>query len=81
MIIVRKHYFFAIIKDDIGISRQFIHAVSLVCRNSVEGTRQLVLRMAVGTGPLITGRLRLLINRNVLSEIQEFNNYKAKSSA
>jgi hypothetical protein len=34
----------------------------------MEGTRPLILRMAVGTGPLITGRLRLLINRNVLSE-------------
>jgi hypothetical protein len=64
MIILTKNHFM-LFKDDIVISRHdyinfidFIRAVCLICRNSQEGTRPLILRMAVGAGPLITGRLR-----------------------
>jgi len=87
IIIFDKTLFFKLFKDDIVISRHdyinfidFIRAVCLICRNSQEGTRPLILRMAVGAGPLITGRLCLLINRNVLSGLRVFNLW-AKSSA
>jgi hypothetical protein len=83
MIILTKHSFIRYSKTTLlfpATTIEYIHAVSLVCRNSQEGTRPLILRMAVGAGPLITGRLCLLINRNVLSGLRVFNLW-AKDSA